>query len=117
MVPIRLLPQQVTVVRPLVTNDEYGNQVYDYGTGATRITVPGWLQQDRRTERSELRTDGRDPLVQRWLLVTNHQDVQGRDRVEWAETPAVFEVEGPPEPAYDPSGFHHTEATLRVVEG
>lgn len=114
MVPALLLPQQVTIVRPAESIDSFGNTVYDYGAAATRTTVAAWLQQDRRTEP---RSDGREPLVQRWALVTNHQDVQGRDRVEWSETPAVFEVEGPPEPTYTPAGFHHTEATLRVVSG
>lgn len=114
MVPEHLLPHQVTIVRPAVSTDEYGNEVHDYGPAATRTTVAGWLQQDRRTEP---RTDGREPLEQRWLLVTNHQDVRGRDRLEWSETPTVFEVEGPPEPAYTPSGYHHEEATLRVVSG
>lgn len=113
-VPSALLPHQVTVVRPVVTTDEFGNQTLNYGSGATRTTVAAWLQQDRRTEP---RSDGREALEQRWALVTNHQDVQGRDRIEWSETPAVFEVEGPPEPTYTPSGYHHTEATLRVVEG
>lgn len=113
-VPTALLPHQVTVVRPVVSTDAHGSQVYDYGAAATRTTVAGWLQQDRR---AEPRSDGREPLEQRWALVTNHEDVQGRDRIEWAETPAVFEVEGPPEPTYTPAGYHHTEATLRVVEG
>lgn len=114
MVPAHLLPHQVTIVRPAITINQYGNQTYDYGAGATRTTVAAWMQQDHR---QEPRSDGREPLEQRWLIVTNHQDVQGRDRIEWSETPPVFEVEGPPEPVYTPTGYHHQEATLRVVAG
>lgn len=114
MVPEHLLPHTVTVVRPAVSTDAYGSEVYDYGPAATRTSVAAWMQQDSRREPL---SDGRDPLVQRWLLVTNHQDVRGRDRVEWSETPAVFEVDGPPEPAYTPTGYHHEEASLRVVAG
>lgn len=116
-VPDRLLPHQVVVVRPVTGPDTYGNTTHDYGPAATRITVEAWLQQDQRTEAHE---DGRDPLDQRWLLVTNHTDIDGRDRIEWAGHPggtATFEVDGPPEPTYTPAGFHHLEATLHRVEG
>lgn len=111
-VPAHLLPHSPVLVRPATSTDDYGNDTLDYGSGATRTTISAWLQQDRR---SEPLSDGRDPLVQRWLLVTNHEDVRGRDRLEWDGT--VWEVEGPPEPAYTPRGRHHTEATLRIVEG
>ena len=111
-VPDSLLPHQVTIVRPATGTDTYGSTTYDYGLGATRTTVAGWMQQDRRTEPA---TDGRDPLEQRWLLITNHQDIQGRDRVEWSGP--TMEVDGPPEATYTPAGYHHTEATLRAVEG
>lgn len=111
-IPTGLLPHQVTVVRPAVTVDSHGNQVYDYAAAATRTTVAGWMQQDRR---EEPRSDGREALEQRWLLVTNHEDVQGRDRLEWSGP--TFEVEGPPEPVHTPAGYHHLEATLRAVAG
>ncbi|HEY1395022.1 hypothetical protein [Roseateles sp.] len=112
-IPDTMLPHEVTVVRPATTTDTYGSQVRDYGGAATRTAgVRAWLQQDRRAEPRE---DGRDPLEQAWLMLTNHADVQGLDRIEW--TGPTFEVEGPPEPAYTPAGFHHTEATLRVVTG
>lgn len=115
MIPERLLPHTVTVVRPAVSTDAHGSAVYDYGAGAARAQIRAWLQQDRR---SEPLSDGRDPLVQRWLLVTNHRDIHGKDRVEWADMPGVvWEVDGPPAPLYTPSGCHHLEANLRVVEG
>jgi hypothetical protein len=56
----------------------------------------------------------------------NVADLDTDDRIEWPTGhpagPLVFAVEGPPEPAYRPpaagaGGFHHTEATLRLLEG
>lgn len=111
--PAHVLPHTVSVVRPATATDDYGNVTRDYGDAATRTEISAWMQQDRRTEP---RDDGRDPLEQRWLLVANHADIQGRDRIEWTDHP-TFEVEGPPEPAYTPAGYHHVEATLRVVAG
>lgn len=116
-VPAAMLPQRVTRVRPAESTDGYGDTTYDYGAGAARTTgIPAWLQQDNR---SEPRTDGREPLVQLWLMVTNEPDWTGRDQVEWTGPggPVVFAVEGPAEPVYTPGGAHHTELTLRVVEG
>jgi len=117
MVPDRLLVHDVVVVRPATSTDAYGDVELDYGASATRTSIRAWLQQDQRDETFR---DGRAPLDQRWLLVTNETDVAGRDRIEWADHPAgsvTFEVDGPPEPAYTGAGLHHLEAGLRVVEG
>lgn len=111
-IPDHLLPHAVTLVRPALVTDEYGNVTRDYGPSATRTAIQAWMQQDQR---QEARSDGREAAVQAWLMVTNHPDVQRHDRVEFGTT--TFDVEGPPEPAHTPAGFHHTEATLRVVDG
>lgn len=111
-VPAGMLPHSVTRVRPATAPDAHGNEQPDYGGGADRKVMPGWVQQDRRDEPRE---DGRDPLEQRWLLITNDDDVQGRDRIEWSGP--TMEVEGPPEPVFTPAGYHHLESTLRAVEG
>ena len=116
-VPASMLPHTVTVVHPAVSSDAYNNVTYDYGAAATRAAAPAWLQQDQRTEPHP---DGRDPLDQFWLMVTNYDGIAGVDRIEWADHPAgpvVFTVDGPPEPAYTPAGYHHSELTLRVTEG
>lgn len=117
IVPERLLAQQVTVVRPATVVDAYNNTTLDYGAGATRTPITAWLQQEQRTEQFR---DGRDPLDERWLMITNASDILGIDRIEWADHPrgaVVFELDGPPEPAYTPSSLHHYEATLRLVQG
>lgn len=112
-VPDQLLPHPVTLVRPALVPDDYGNTKRDYSQGvATRTVLMAWMQQDQR---QEARTDGREAAVGAWLMLTNHEDVARFDRVEFGTT--TFEVEGPPEPVYTPAGFHHTEATLRVVDG
>lgn len=120
MVPDRLLIHDVTLVEPAETTDAYNNVVYDYVNG-TRTQVKVWLQQDQRLEQFR---DGRDPLDQRWLLVTNHPTISGHARIEWADHPAgavTFEVDGPTEPTYAPlssgSALHHVEAQLRIVNG
>jgi hypothetical protein len=117
MVPAHLLVHTVTVVRPAEVTDDYGNTIYVYDDTATRTDIRAWLQQDQRLAPLP---DGRDPLDQRWLLVANDPLIAGVDRVEWADHPAgpvTFTLDGPTEPAYTPGGFHHTEATLRIVEG
>lgn len=112
-VPDRLLPHTVTRVRPATGTDTYGSDLLTYTVPpASSTTMAAWLQQDNREEPL---SDGRDPLVQRWLMVTNDTDVLGYDRITFGSL--TFEVEGPPEPVYTPSGFHHTECTLKVVGG
>jgi len=115
-VPAGLLPHTVTRVRPAVTTNPYGDKTYNYGAAAVRKPMAAWMQQDQRTEPL---ADGRDPLTQNWLMVTNDPDVAGHDRIEWTAPagPTVFEVDGPPAPVYTPAGYHHTESTLRLVEG
>lgn len=116
-VPAAMLPHTITRVRPATATDAYGNETYDYGAGASRTSMAAWMQQDTRAEPT---SSGRDPLEQRWLMVTNDADVRGRDRVEWTPPSGaalLFEVEGPPAPVYTPAGYHHTESTLRVVSG
>lgn len=120
---VLLQTQTLTRVRPSSSTDAYGNRVLSYGGTATRTSFIGWMQQDMRVE---ARPDGRNPAEQRWLLVCNLADLDTDDRIEWpAGHPAgslTFAVEGPPEPAYRPpgtgaAGFHHVEATLRLLEG
>jgi hypothetical protein len=117
--PVLLEPVTLTVITPAPgPNDGFGNATWDYGVGAARRDIVGWVQQDRRAEGFH---PGRDPLEEHWLLVTNDLTLTGRDRVQWLTYPAgpiTFEIEGPPEPAYRPgTGFHHTEATMRRLVG
>lgn len=117
MVPGHLLIHDIVRVRPVAGTDGYRNTTQDYGPAANRKAMRVWLQQDQRTEPL---ADGRDVTTQDWLLVSNDPDVKDGDRLEWAGHPSgavVFQVDGPPEPTYSPAGFHHLEATLRIVDG
>lgn len=120
-VPGRLMPHIVTIVTPATSTDSYGNTVYDYGGGATRTAdVKAWLQQDQR---ALVTTQGADPLQEKWLMVTNHSPINRRARIEWADFPGgavVFELDGQPNPSYNPlapTPLHHTELTLKIVDG
>lgn len=108
-IPSHLLVHTVTLTHPTTSTDSYNVENLTYSGGAS---IAAWLQQSTRAEPL---ADGRDPLVQTWLLMTNEEDIRGRDRVTFDGV--VYEVEGPPEKTYTPAGFHHTEATLRVVAG
>lgn len=117
-IPEGLLPHTIVIVRPAVgAADSHGNATKDYGAAATRTTVAGRVQQDNQTERFP---DGRQPAESMWTLFTNEADLDRHDRIEWADHPTgpvVFEVHGRPEPTYDAGGYHHTETSLRILEG
>lgn len=119
-IPARGLPHSITRVRPATSTNGYGDTIYDYteAGGATRTAgIAAWLQQDQR---SETYSDGRTSNEQNWLLLTNESDIETHDQIEWADHPTgakTFTVEGPTEPAYTPAGFHHLEATLRILTG
>ncbi|THA56102.1 hypothetical protein [Streptomyces sp. A1136] len=117
MIGEELLPHLVDVEHPGLVSDRYGNQVPDWAA-STRATVRAWMQQSSGAED----TDQRDAQIGDWLLICNPYTtdgadllVYGRDRVHWNS--AVFEVIGPPGPAWEPSELHHYEIRLRTVEG
>lgn len=114
VLPSRLMIHTLVVVRPAaVVHGTYGTS-WDYGSSATRSTITGWIEQNNR---SESFAGARDLIDQDWTLFTNHADVDANDRVEWPASTKAFTVHGPPEPVHSPRGRHHTQATLRIVEG
>ncbi|MGC4946175.1 hypothetical protein ACLQ2N_08210 [Streptomyces sp. DT224] len=117
MIPDDLLPHLVEVETPGRTTDRYGNTVDDW-SASTRAPVQGWMQQNTGGEE----TDQRNAQIGEWLLMCNPWStdgaaltVHGADRVHW--NGAVFEVIGPPGPAYEPAALHHYEIRLKTVEG
>ncbi|WP_431440953.1 hypothetical protein [Actinophytocola sp.] len=107
------LLRDVTKVRPATSTDAYNNTSYDYGVAATRTVTKAWIQQ---ASAAEPVTDGRAPLIGRWLLISDDLDWKGRDRVE--DGPTVYEVDGPPWVVHrGGSGPHHLEANLQTVTG
>lgn len=119
MIPEDVLPHRVDVEHPGSTTDRYGNTVDDWSPGATsHAEVSAWLQQNTGAED----TDQRSAQIGEWLMVCNPVDVDGNAltvhgtaRVHWQGL--VFEVIGPPGPAYTPAEFHHYEIRLKTVEG
>jgi len=111
--PAAMLPHTVQRIRPSTSTDAYGNAVRNYTVPpATSLDVAAWVEQDTRKEPL---TEGRDPKEQTWLLLCNEQDIQANDRIVHGSL--TFEVAGPPAPIPTPAGYHHTEATLRKVDG
>jgi hypothetical protein len=118
-IPARGRPHTVTRVRaPALTPDAYGNVEPDWANAA-RTDIAAWVQQDQR---SETYLDGRTPIEQSWLLMSNDAalDLLATDRIEWAGHPTgtkTYTIEGEPEPTYTPAGFHHWECTLKLTSG
>ncbi|MEU0992004.1 hypothetical protein [Streptomyces sp. NPDC005953] len=117
MIADDLLPHAVEVEHPGTRTDRYGNTIDDWAT-STRVPVAGWMQQNTGAED----TDQRDAQIGEWLLLCNPYTttgapltVHGKDRVHW--NGSVFEVIGPPGPAYTPTEVHHYEIRLKTVEG
>lgn len=101
----------VVVVHPAQEVDRYGNVVAVFGPGS-RVSTKGWVSQRSRSEV----LNGREAQIQGWVcFLPAGTVVSGSDRVEWSGL--VFEVDGPPLPAWSPRGLHHTEVQLRSVEG
>lgn len=112
MISDAFLPMTVTRVRPAAVVDRYGNTTLDYGPAATRTTLTALIDQQAASESTP---DGRTKIIGSWRLITNEADLDADDRIEWAQQ--VYELDGPAWPAHDFTGFHHTEARLRRVEG
>jgi hypothetical protein len=113
VIPDVYLPMTVTLVHPAPTTDRYGNpDVYDYGAAATRTDIAALIDQQSASESTP---DGRTKIAGMWRLITNHDGIDAADRIEWEG--AVYELDGPPWPAWHFSGYHHTEARLRRMEG
>lgn len=117
-IPDYMLPHTVTRVRPGVATDEYNNEVlvYDVPPALTK-SVRVWMQQDQRMQLSQenIAKQGRYPAEQRWLMISNDDDIRWQDKIVFDGT--TFEVYAEPEKTYSPVGYHHLEATLRIVEG
>lgn len=120
MIAPDLLPHDVLWQQPVLTPDAYGN---DQPTWSAGQTVRAWVQQDATLEmtmggQSAMATStaaGRATVQSDWLLVCNTDGIESGDRITWRGL--LFEVNGLPELAYTPAGFHHAEVRLRRVTG
>ncbi|MFG3585133.1 hypothetical protein [Streptomyces sp. NPDC047990] len=111
-----LYQQALTIVRPGIREDEYGNEKPDWATGVTRIPVDGVNVQPSGGSTED--TDDRQVTVTGWRLYTPRGmdlDLRETDRVEFAGM--TLQVTGKvarwPAPG---GGIHHIEADLREVD-
>lgn len=105
-----LLCHEVTIVRPTVTEDRYGDLVKQ-PTGRSWRTLARVVQMSRTEDH-----DGREARVTDWLLyLSAGDDIDALDRVVW--NGMTFEVVGVPNRAPDRRTEHHVEANLNLVEG
>jgi head-tail adaptor len=108
----------VTVVRPALTQDRYGNEVSDWAT-ATRTAVADVAVLP--TSQVEDATGARVSLTTGWRLYSKpgtEPDVRASDRVEWRgfTLEVVGEVARWPHPLRR-GAVHHVEAELQKVAG
>lgn len=112
MIPDQFLPMTVTLIHPATVGpDRYSNPIYDY-EAATRTSISALIDQQSASESTP---DGRTKITGMWRLITNHDGIDAADRIEWDAL--TFELDGPPWSAWGFSGFHHTEARMRRLEG
>lgn len=111
-----LYTQSVTIVRPGMVEDEYGNERPDWGVAAVRTAVAGVNVQPQGGSVED--TDDRQVTVTGWRLYTPRRmdlDLRETDRVEFDGM--TLQVTGKvarwPAPG---GGVHHIEADLREVD-
>jgi hypothetical protein len=112
VIPDGYLPITATLIHPASIADRYGNSKLDYGAAATRTSFPALIEQESASESTP---DGRTKIAGMWLLITNYDGIDAGDRIQWDGV--LYELDGPAWPAHDFSGYHHTEARLRRMEG
>lgn len=110
MLPPYVVPDEATWLEPATATDDYGNEVPDWD-GATENTIRVWIEEASTTEQR----DGRDTITSRWLLLTNELGITAHARI--VHNDRTFEIDGEPSILRTPSGPHHLEATLLLVEG
>lgn len=107
----RLAQRPVTYHRYSTSGeDPYGNPTETWTADGSTTLV--WLEQ---TQATEVTTD-RDVQTSDWLLVDPNPNagLTGRDKVDVDGT--MYQVVGPPHVVYTPSGPHHVEARLALVD-
>ncbi|MFG2183077.1 hypothetical protein ACGFLS_30760 [Streptomyces abikoensis] len=110
-----LLPDAVTIVRPGLSTDRYGNTMADWSR-TTRTAVYGRLvaRAVGRLGNGEVRTAVRVAVEQDWaLILPAGTDIGARDQVETEH--GLFTVEGKPLMRRTLRRTHHITATLKAV--
>jgi hypothetical protein len=109
----RFYTTPVTILAPQSRTDRYGDVVVDDWTNASSTRARGWLA---RLSAQEVLDAGRDANVTGWkLYLPPGTAIAANNRVVADGT--TYEVDGPPLEAKRPTGTHHLEVLLRLVEG
>ena len=107
-----LCTDDVVIITPIYTTDQYGNTEKDWNN-AIRTPAKGWMAQGATNEVEGNRET--DISIWRLYLVDLSVSITAQDRV-WYDG-AYFDVQGKPVIAKTPGKLHHIEAILRLVEG
>jgi hypothetical protein len=106
-----IFPHTVTILRAGQGTDEYGDAVVDW-TSSTATASPAWVQPRTTSEENANRS-----AVLRGMLafLPPGVSIRAHDRLAWDGR--TYEVNGEPATLWNPSGPHHIEAPLTLVEG
>ena len=111
LLPLRMRPDTVVRISPVLTVDGYGQQVRTYGT--TGLTMRVKLQPEGGSELNDARNQ--ESLAMRMYSV---DPVAADDRIVWPQQGFTFDAVGPGRPEPSPrGGVHHYVSSLRRVEG
>lgn len=107
-----LLSQEITILTPGETTDDYGNTVQDW-SAPTERTVAAYV---RPAAASENIAD-RNAVTAAWQVHTNDRNIGALDRIRYDGV--VYEIDGKPL-TWDKTprgGTGHTKLLLRRVDG
>lgn len=108
----------VTIISPGLDTDRYDDVVPDWANPASSTVSAGWLIQTSTTEE----TEHRDTEVSGWrLFLPADAPISAGDRVTadpetYEKAATTYEVDGTPNVVSTPTGPHHVEAVLRLVQ-
>lgn len=109
------LPDEVIVIHPTSTTDEYGNPVLEFAANVTHTLVRGWLQREQGTG-GETSGQERSPSTMTFrLYLPAGTSIGVRDRVEIGGT--IYTVHGEPNFVRGLRGVSHVVARLRLLVG
>ncbi len=104
-------PHPVTIIRAAASTDRYGDTTEDW---AAALRTPGYAWVQRRSTSEE--NSNRSAVLSEWVaFMPPTSDVLPDDRLEWGAR--AFRVVGDTTPLDHPSGPHHLEVPLDLVEG
>ncbi|MQB01866.1 MAG: hypothetical protein GEU78_16565 [Actinobacteria bacterium] len=114
--PGYLFSDQVTIIHPSTSTDEYGNDQLDYGATATEEISSARLEPSILSGGSSEMERDRRTLIGAWnLYLPTSASIDGHDRIRHGDN--MFDVVGPPALMKTPRGPHHWYATLRHISG